>query len=191
MKKKVLEDIQTIQNILDGSKIAEKLLYTKYKKVVEEYIKIKHHSFYSEDHVSDVMVKIFTNLHKFDIRKTKFNTWVINIAKNHMIDVWRTRKNPTFSINTYEFSGESTSVDNIDLNNYFATPSPTFENSNFINYVSTKISEDEFNMISLKYIQGYNYKEIAKEYNITATTALNKTNYAMKKLKKTLKHNVI
>ena len=46
-------------------------------------------------------------------------------------------------------------------------------------------------MISLKYIQGYNYKEIAKEYNITATTALNKTNYAMKKLKKTLKHNVI
>ena len=46
-------------------------------------------------------------------------------------------------------------------------------------------------MINLKYIQGYNYKEIAKEYNITASTALNKTNYAMKKLKKSLKLELV
>ena len=32
MKKTVLEDIQTIQNILDGDKIAENILYKKYKK---------------------------------------------------------------------------------------------------------------------------------------------------------------
>lgn len=191
MKKTVLEDIQTIQSILNGDKLAENILYNKYKKVVENYIKLKHSSHYIEDHVSDIMVKIFTNLHKFDLQKTKFSTWVINIAKNHMIDVWRISKAPTYSINDYDFSAESVSNNQLNLNNYFSNYSNTFENNNFINYVSTKVTDDEFNMINLKYIQGYNYKEIAKQYNITATTALNKTNYAMSKLKKSLKFDKV
>lgn len=189
MKRKSLEDIQTIQNILNGDKIAEKILYVKYKEVVEDYIKLKHCSCYNDDHVSDIMVKIFTNLYKFDIKKSKFSTWVINIAKNHMIDVWRTAKNPTFTINEYGFGNSTLTSDT--MNNYYSNASTSFENNNFINYISTKISEDEFNMINLKYIQGYNYKEIAKEYNITATTALNKTNYIMTKLKKSIKYDLV
>lgn len=108
-----------------------------------------------------------------------------------MIDIWRTSKEPSYSINNYGFSEESVTNKNLNLNDYFSTQSNSFENSNFINYISTKVSNDEFNMINLKYIQGYNYKEIAKEYNITASTALNKTNYAMKKLRKTLKHEIV
>ncbi len=188
MKKKVIEDLQIIQNILNGDKVAENILYNKYKSVVENYIKVKYSSSYNEDHVSDIMIKLFTNLNKFDYTKSKFSSWVLNITKNHMIDAWRTSKEPTYSINNYTFGEESVTDEN--LNNYFSTSTNSFENSNFINYISTKVSDDEFNMISLKYIQGYNYKEIAKEYNITASTALNKTNYAMKKLKKSLKFDV-
>jgi len=189
MKKKVIEDIQTIQNILNGDKIAENTLYNKYKSIVENFIKTKYSSSYNEDNVSEIMIKIFNNLYKFDSKKSKFSSWVLNITKNHMIDVWRTSKEPTYSINNYSFGEQSSTADKLD--NYFSTPSNSFENSNFINYISTKVSEDEFNMISLKYIQGYNYKEIGKEYNITASTALNKTNYAMKKLKKSLKVELV
>ena len=106
-----------------------------------------------------------------------------------MIDVWRTSKEPTYSINNYSFGEQTATAEKLD--NYFSTPSSNFENNNFINYIATKVSDDEFNMINLKYIQGYNYKEIAKEYNITASTALNKTNYAMKKLKKSLKYDLV
>lgn len=187
--KKVIEDLQTIQNILKGDKVSENILYCKYKTIVEHYIKSKYSSSYNEDNVSDVMIKIFTNLNKYDSTKSKFSSWVINITKNYMIDLWRTSKEPTLSIDNFYFGGESISDNNIK--SYYTTQSNQFENNNFINYISTKISDDEFNMINLKYIQGYNYKEIAKEYNITASTALNRTNYAIKKLKKTLKLELV
>lgn len=189
MKKKVIEDILTIQSILHGDKLAENTLYNKYKSIVENYIKSKYSSSYNEDNVSDIMIKIFSNLSKFDQKKSKFSSWVLNITKNHMIDVWRTSKEPTYSINNYSFGEQTATAEKLD--NYFSTPSSNFENNNFINYIATKVSDDEFNMINLKYIQGYNYKEIAKEYNITASTALNKTNYAMKKLKKSLKCELV
>jgi RNA polymerase sigma-70 factor (ECF subfamily) len=189
MKKRDTVDIQTIQNILNGSKLAENILYNKYKSIIENYVKLKHSSCYNEDHVSDILIKIFENLSKFDPDKTLFNTWVINIAKNHMIDVWRSLKAPTYSINEYKFGEESVSNDYL-LNNKFSSSSDTFENNNFINYISTKVSEDEFNFVNLKYLQGMNYKEIAKEYNITATTALNKTNYVMSKIKKSIKYDL-
>ena len=140
MKNKIIEDILTIQNILNGDKLAENTLYNKYKSIVENYIKTKYSSSYNEDNVSDIMIKIFANLAKFDSKKSKFSSWVLNITKNHMIDVWRTSKEPTYSINNYSFGEQTATAEKLD--NYFSTPSSNFENNNFIitrNYTEKKI----------------------------------------------------
>ena len=61
------------------------------------------------------------NLPKFDSKISKFSSWVLNITKNHMIDVWRTSKEPTYSINNYSFGEQSSTANKLD--NYFSTPS--------------------------------------------------------------------
>lgn len=193
MKKKDLEDIVVIQNIINGDKNSEILLYNRYKKIVTKYVATKYSGnaiTFMEDNVSDIMVKVFLNLRKFDIKRSNFKNWVLNIAKNHMIDNWRLSKNPTVSIDNYMYGDPSFSNKSVE-SNYSSSASSSFENLNFINYISTKISDDEFNLINLKYIQGYSYKEMGKHLGTSATTALNKTNYIMGKLRKSMSNDPV
>ena len=44
--------------------------------------------------------------------------------------------------------------------------------------------EDELNMLQMKYIDGFNYKEIGEKFNITSSTVSNKINYIKTILKK-------
>jgi RNA polymerase sigma-70 factor (ECF subfamily) len=181
-----MEDLTLIQGILSGNRAAQEIIYNKYKKIVRDFIKSKYkHTEYIDDDVSEIMIKVFLNLDKYDSTKSKFKSWVISISKNHMIDKWRcgeisvlTYSTEISQTNTFELNNNEQ-----NLSNYYSS-NTDFENASTINFISTKLSNEEYALLNMKYIQGYDYNEIGQEFNLTSSTVSNKVNYIKTKLKK-------
>lgn len=196
------DDTTLIQNILNGSQMAQEMLYNKYKKIVSTYLNCKYSSYNDlEDDVSEIMIKIFMNLKSYDDSKSKFNSWVISITKNYMIDKWRSNSctltlvsgtgtvttttdcSYNISTNTSGFISGNNSV-SFTNSGCFSTCNTAFEVTNSINYLSSQLSPQDFTLLDMKYIQGYDYNEIGKEFNVTSSTISNRVNYIKTKLKK-------
>lgn len=203
------EDIILIPNILSGNHTAQKILYDKYRIIVKNYLKHKYSNYSDiDDDVSEIMIKVFYSLNSFDNSKSKFKSWVISIAKNYMIDKWRcntiTLNSSDCMVNFSDSNGFSIS-NNADFtlndNVTFTTnnsgnmfigdgifsmtyDSGCYENCSSVNYISEQLSPQDFTLLDMKYIQGYDYCEIGKEFNLTSTTVSNKVNYIKTKIKK-------
>ena len=188
---------------MNGNPQAQEKLYEKYKKSVKNFLKTKYSSYSDlDDDVSEIMIKVFINLSTFDGTKSKFSSWVFSIAKNHMIDKWRsntisftgTNTNCNFSTTTANFgvsgfiTSSSSNTAAILEGNSFTTTNycvdTQFENCSSINYISTQLSPQDFTILDMKYVQGYDYNEIGKEFNVTSSTISNRVNYIKTKLKK-------
>ena len=69
---------------------AEKL-YTDYYRKVRSFIASKVNSYQdAEDLTSDVFVKVYKKLDTFDPKKANVSTWIYTIARNTVIDFYRT-----------------------------------------------------------------------------------------------------
>ena len=183
---------------MDGNLGAQEVLYNKYRKIVKDYIRSKYLNYYDiDDDVSEIMIKIFLGLNTYDKTKGKFKTWVINIAKHYMIDKWRSNtitltslsnSTLTFNDNTCQYNSNTGSIDwSVDSSNLgmITTCSTTdFENCSSISYITTQLSPADYTLLDMKYVQGYDYNEIGKEFNLTSSTVSNKVNYIKTKLKK-------
>jgi len=207
MIKIIQEDITLIQNILDGNPQAQEILYEKYKQAVTNFLKKKYSIYYDlEDDVAEILIKVFMGLESFDETKSKFRSWVFSIAKNHMIDKWRSTTISLTGSNTNCVFSYSTNTCGTDIgdNGSFITSSNTgtinasgsftttnccsadydFENCSSINFISNQLTPQDFTLLDMKYVQGYSYDEIGSEFNVTSSTISNKVNYIKTKLKK-------
>lgn len=198
--KKVQEDTKIIQNILKGNSQAQEILYEKYYKLVKDFLNNKYSTYYDlDDDVSEIMIKVFIGLEKYDINKSKFMSWVFSIAKNHMIDKWRgktitltgSNTNCTYSTTMADIGSSfinSSNTGTIDVNNSYTTNYTSadydFENCNSITHISAQLTPQDYTLLDMKYMQGYNYTEIGSEFNVTSTTISNRVNYIKTKLKK-------
>lgn len=204
------EDTNLIQNILEGNKVSEELFFNKYKRIINDHLKCKYPKLNDiEDCVSEILIKVFYSLDKYDVTKSSVKTWVMVIAKNYMIDKWRSSSAITTTLSTnavyttsidasYSFTNSSsvsssggmytTTANSIGLvtngSCSFSTSNTDFENCNSINYISTQLSPTDFTLLDMKYVQGYDYNEIGKEFNVTSSTISNRVNYIKTKLKK-------
>ena len=189
---------------MNGSREAQEKLYNKYRKIVENFIKSKYPTTLDlEDDVSEVMIRIIMNLKQYDGDKSKFKSWVFSVAKNYMIDKWRKNSsfissctynlsasslNQTYTATGYstENSGSNVSISSLSgLQSSFTTSfNSDFDNCSSISNISTQLSPVDFTLLGMKYVQGYDYCEIGKEFNISSTTASNRINYLKTKLKK-------
>ena len=139
------------------------------------------------------MIKIFLGLKSFDVTKAKFKSWTISIAKNYLIDKWRVNTLVLTSLNTpisNTTDNQYTWIDNYSSNtnnnqhpSFSVCSNNTFENNNSINYISTQLSPQDYSMLDMKYVHGYDYCEIGKEFNLTSNTVSNRVNYIKTKLK--------
>ena len=186
---------------MKGNPQAQEILYNKYKKSVKNFLKNKYSIYYDlDDDVSEIMIKVFMKLDTFDSTKSKFRSWVFSIAKNHMIDKWRSTSitltgsniNCTYTTTTADIGVSSfitsSNTATIDIGNTFATnccgTDYEFENCSSINYISNQLTPQDFTLLDMKYVQGYNYCEIGSEFNVTSSTISNRVNYIKTKLKK-------
>jgi len=198
--------MELIQNTLNGSPQAQEILYDKYKKSVRNFLKNKYSVYYDlDDDVAEIMIKVFIKLNTFDSTKSKFRSWVFSIAKNHMVDKWRnntlsltggSNSNCVFSYSTtgLEIGGDSTfltttSTAALDVGGTFTTSNTCsadfdFENCSSINFITDQITPQDYTLLDMKYVQGYNYNEIGSEFNVSSNTISNRVNYIKTKLKK-------
>ena len=185
---KEMEDTELIQNILNGNQIAQEELYNKYKNSVRNYLKNKFSLYYDlDDDVSEIMVKVFMNLNTYNSSKSKFMSWVFSIAKNHMIDKWRNNTcTTTLATNGCITYTTTSNIDTENLNTAFTSTSinTDFENCSSINYLSEQLTPQDYTLLDMKYVQGYDYNEIGMEFNLTSSTISNRVNYIKTKLKK-------
>lgn len=205
-----------VQHILNGDQQAEKEFYNKYRKIIKDFIRSKYSLYYDiEDDVSEILIKAFYSLNTFDSSKSKLKSWVCTIAKNYMIDKWRnnslsvTSYVPDYSSNEITVTSNCScyytncdavintiSVDSAPLsftmsnNASWTTCNTDFENCNSVTYLSSQISPEDFSLLNMKYVQGYNYCEIGKEFQLTSSTVSNRINYIKTKLKKNNKEDV-
>ena len=196
---------------MDGNLVAQETLYNRYKKIVKDFIKSKYSIYYDiDDDVSEIMIKVFLNLNQFDATKSKFRSWVMVITKNYLIDKWRGNAITLTSFGTQcvttipahnwndnytENATLTTSCGNAEWSqNYNSTgldgafaisnSSNCVDDNSSVNFLSTQISASDYALLDMKYVQGYNYCEIGKEFNTTSNTISNKVNYIKTKLKK-------
>lgn len=182
MNEQIIE-LAHIQNILRGNRLSERYIYEKYRTIIRDYIRSKYpNNLDIDDDVSEVLIKMFKYLESYDNSKSKFKSWVFNIAKNHMIDKWRGINIDCLSVSSF------TNPDALDhvlyKTNNITENSFNFESDNTLNYFKAQLSENENTMLDMKYNQGYSYNEIGKMFNISSSTVSNQVNYVKTKLKK-------
>lgn len=67
-------------------------IYTNYYPKVRSYIRNRIQNFHdTEDLVSQTFLKIYRNLENFDENRALLSTWIYSIAKNTVIDYFRTQ----------------------------------------------------------------------------------------------------
>ena len=181
------------------------MFFKTYRKIIKDYLKHKYTKYNSDDIddcVSDILIKVYYGLDKYDGEKSSLKTWVLAIAKNYMID--RNRKNCSSGNTTSTAFGEitcsinTTGSINVDYNVSATTCSANlsfissgtdcsdFENCSSINYITSQLSPSDYTLLNMKYMQGYNYCEIGKEFQLSSSTVSNKINYIKAKLKKSM-----
>lgn len=176
---------------MNGNQQAQEILYNKYKKSVKNFLTSKYSIYYDiDDDVSEIMIKIFMGIKTFDSEKSKFSSWVFSIAKNYMIDKWRGSTTILSGAKTLDSTYSSSNVGGFISNNSFCVSNTVFENTNSINYISTQLSPQDFMLLDMKYVQGYNYSEIGKQFNVTSSTISNRVNYIKTKLRKNISEEI-
>jgi len=194
--KNEIEDIELIRNVLQNDVNSQNKLYDKYWLYVSNFIR-KNYTQYNdiEDDVSEILIKIFTNLKTFDINKSEFSSWVCTITKNHMVDKWRsTNISNTLEIKDgYITSSTNYCNANISTNSglvcceiydYYSISHNNYETNNTLSYLTSQLSTTDCALLTMKYIYGYNYCEIGDELNVSSTSVSNRVNYIKTKLKK-------
>ena len=188
MKKTTIE--KTIVEILNGNIQAQIELYNTYRKKIKLFLINKYGS--RNDHaddISEILMKIFENLKKYDISKSSFDTWVNMIAKNYMIDKSR-KKTPIY----VSFTSNTMFSDDIDDNadtltmvepaSYLSSPLDILQTTDSLKFISNQIGAENFSVLTMKYKDGYSYDEIAKEFSSDENKISNRVNYNKSKIKK-------
>ena len=189
--------IDLIEKVKHGDKKAETKLYKYYTKTLKYFLETKYPTNNEiDDDISEIALRIYQNLDKYDNGKAKFKTWVINIANNYMID--KSRKKQMFNTNYVMCNLQIRSInktdplfieDNLDYKNldvklpYSCQPDVNYENSNIIDHTKQLMDSIEESIFDMKSF-GYNYKEIGCEFNMSENQVSNKISYFRNKIKK-------
>ncbi|PJA46106.1 hypothetical protein CO173_03640 [Candidatus Uhrbacteria bacterium CG_4_9_14_3_um_filter_41_35] len=130
----------------------------------------------AEDLTSEIFMRALKAFETYDPAKSE-KAWIMTIARNHLINYYRDKKE-TSDLDEIAFQ-----VQGIDGNELEDTNDTIRE----IQSGLLELEENDRELIELKYIQGYRYKEIANIVGKTPGAVRVETFRAMKKLKLIIK----
>lgn len=142
-----------------NTELDKELIYKEYKDKITGYVtsKVFDHS-KVEDIVSDVFVKIYKNLDKYDPEKAALSTWIYTVTSRVVLDYFRSYKQ--FD----EISEITPSTDNIEESYLQA------ESLSQLAAALKKLPERERDLIILHYYKNISLKDIAEKMNLSYIT---------------------
>lgn len=149
-------------------------IYEDYSLKVRNFILSKVNDFnLAEDLTSDVFLKVYNNIDKYDPKKSSLSTWIFTIARNRLIDYYRTRKVESELPEdlTYEIEEDICNEDNLQM----------------LKEGLKKLSDKEKNLILLHYYSRMTLKDAAVKMGISYPYAKILHSKALLKLRKYIK----
>jgi len=128
-------------------------LYDKYIKKIYDFVYYKTmHKQTAEDLVSDVFMKALEKIDLFDEKKGTFNSWIYRIARNTVIDYYRTKKSELNIEDVWDLS----SNENIDLDTDARMKIEKIQEH------LSKLKSEQRDIIVMRLWQGMSHAEIAQ-----------------------------
>lgn len=130
----------------------------------------------ADEVLQDAFVKIWNSIQQYNESKGRFFTWMLNIARNHSIDMSRSKayrndlKNSTIDSETCEGCFESNDHESIGLTDSLS-----------------RLTSEHQTVVGLHYYQGYTHQEIAAQYGIPLGTVKTRLRSAIQHMRKHLK----
>lgn len=150
-------------------------LYKKYHQQISRYVMLYIADYEkASDVISQIFMKAMQKINTFEYRGIPLASWLYRIAKSEINQSFRNEKNSRLI-----------SIDNV---NAFTVMKVFEEENNFVNknklyQALSSLSEEDLNLIKLRYFEEYSYKEIAQLENIKENNAKVKTFRALQRLK--------
>lgn len=128
----------------------------------------------AEDVTQEIFYKLWKSRESFDQNKSSVRTWIYVIARNHIIDHYRTKKDDM----KVEVDPKGLSAVAVELN--------VEDAALFASVVEAmcKLSSQDQELIQFRYVQGLQIKEIAEILNKTESAVKVAIHRAIKKLRK-------
>lgn len=154
-------------------------IYKKYNRTVYNFLRVRiKDDMTAEELASDVMIKVHKSLHLYDEKIAQLNTWILNIAKNCMIDYLRKRKLSTVSLESVYIdwaNGEETPQTDrlIQLNDSAVNPEEKLVQQETMRRMYQKyetLNEQEKTVAALHYFDGLSYDEVAEQLRMPLGT---------------------
>jgi len=165
---KDLEDVKSVEAMLAGNKNAFTGIYKRYYAIIRQkyMIGLKYNQDVVDDLTQDLFIKVSENIHKYSPVKYTFNSWITNVAKNHMVDYIRKIKLETLSYdNDIKCdNGEEISFQPVDKSALSGEEEMIdAERKSAVSYILTTLGEKTASIVRKRYFDGLSYNEIAKE----------------------------
>ena len=177
------QDSFYVSTFISGNTQSFNQLIHKYNDKVYGYIlsKIKDKDI-SNDIFQEVCIKVFNILRSGKYRdQGKFLPWFMRITHNVIIDYFRKESRLHNFNKNLKFDLINSLNDNNEIQD---SKYPNFDQSKELKKLTGLLSEDQKEVIEMRFFGGMTFKEISNECGISINTALGRMRYALSNMRK-------
>lgn len=146
-------EIQIIKACQSGDLKKFEELYSAYVRKIYDFVYYKtHHKETAEDLTSLIFLKALSNMKKYQSEIGSFSAWLYRIARNSIIDHYRSKKDDKNICDIYDLSAKEDLPRDFDLKEKLAR----------VNEYLSKLSPEQRDIVILRVWSGLSYSEIAE-----------------------------
>lgn len=180
-------DCELVHSYINGNENALKILLNRHKLRIYNYINRKvNNPELAEDLFQDVFIKVILTLKEKKYNEEgKFLPWVLRISHNLIIDHFRVSNKTKFITESSGPNEEYNIFDFVTVSEQSIEELIINEQINLdLKRLINELSEDQKEVLELRFYKGLSFKEIAEETNVGINTALGRMRYAILNLRK-------